>query len=244
MRWDTHCFQFTLTPYGEETEKGLPDKAELIDTFISLSKRIGKKRIVWRYDPIILADIYTIDYHTERFSYMAKMLSNYTERCVISFVDSYKNVTARMGTDPAYKMTKKNILAVAEIFAKIAKEYNFELFTCAEDIDLDKFGIRHGSCIDKELIEQILGQNITAKKDKNQRKECGCIESIDIGTYNCCANGCNYCYAFKRETTSLLNMKKHNPNSPVLIGEVNPNAIITNRNRVSVVDSQMSLTNI
>ncbi len=236
----SYYFQFTLTPYGKETEKGLPSKESLIETFIILGERIGKNRIVWRYDPIIISDIYTIDYHAERFSYMAKRLSNYTERCVISFVDSYKNVTSRMGQDPAYKMTKKNIFALAEIFSKIAKEYNIEIFTCAEKLDLEQFGIKHGACIDKDLIQQILGQNINVKKDKNQRKECQCVDSIDIGTYNCCANGCSYCYALTGEKAAFLNMTKHNPNSPILIGEINKDAIITTRDSFSILESQLS----
>ncbi len=236
-----YYFQFTITPYGKETESGLPNKEELLETFITLSEKIGKKRVVWRYDPIILSDIYTMDYHTERFSYMAKKLSSYTERCVISFVDSYKNVTTRMGIDPSYQMSNENIYAISEIFSKIASKNNIELFTCAEAINLDKFGIKHGACIDKNLIEQILGQNINAKKDKNQRDACGCIESIDIGTYNCCANGCNYCYALTNEKLAISNLKKHNPKLPVLIGEVNPSAIITNRESFSVIENQISL---
>ncbi len=235
-----YYFQFTLTPYGKQTEKGLPSKEDLINTFIELSERIGKKRLVWRYDPIIISDIYTLDYHTERFSYMAKKLSSYTERCVISFVDSYKNVTTRMGQDPAYKMTKANIYALAEAFSKIAKEQSIELFTCAEQIDLVNFGIKHGACIDKDLIEDILGQKINVKKDKNQRKECLCADSIDIGTYNCCANGCSYCYALTSEKAALSNMAKHNPKLPVLIGEVNNKAIITDRDSFSIVESQLS----
>ena len=236
-----YYFQFTLTPYGKETEKRLPNKEELIETFINLSKRIGKKRVVWRYDPIILSEIYTINYHAERFEYMAKKLSGYTDMCVISFVDNYKNITTRMGKDPAYNMTHDNIFELAKILSQIAKKYDIKLSTCAEEINLDNFGISHGSCIDKKLIEDILGKNINVKKDKNQRKECDCIESIDIGTYNCCANGCNYCYALKSEKSSFSNMAKHNPNSAVLIGDVNPNAVITNRDSVSIVESQMSL---
>ncbi len=236
-----YYFQFTLTPYGRETEKGLPDKEDLIDTFIALSKCIGKERVVWRYDPIIISDIYTIDYHAERFTYMAEKLSNYTDRCVISFVDSYKNVASRTGKNLAYNMTKENVLTLAEIFSKIAREHNIEIFTCAEEIDLSRFGILHGSCIDKALIEQILGQNINVRKDKNQRKECACVESIDIGTYDCCANGCVYCYALTSEKAALSNIARHNPNSPVLIGDVKHNAIITERASGSVIEYQMSL---
>ncbi len=236
-----YYFQFTLTPYGKETESGLPKKAELLDTFINLSERLGKKRVVWRYDPIILTDTYTKDYHAAHFAYMAEKLSDHTDRCVISFVDDYKNVASRMGKDPTYSMTSDNILAVAETFSKIAKANNIELFTCAEAIDLEAFDIKHGACIDKEIIEQVLGQKIKAKKDKNQRKECACIESIDIGTYNCCANGCSYCYALTSEKSAHSNMAKHNPMLPVLIGNVNPEAVITDRDSYSIIENQMSL---
>ncbi len=236
-----YYFQFTLTPYGKETEKGLPNKEDLLKAFITLSQRIGKKRVVWRYDPIIITDRYTIDYHIEHFLYMVKRLSNHTNRCIISFVNIYKNVTSRMGQNYDSEMSKKNILKLADAFSKIAKEYNIKLFSCAEEINLEEFGIYHGACIDKDLIEEILDVSINAKKDKNQRKECNCIDSIDIGSYNCCANGCNYCYAIKNEKTSLLNMKKHNPKSPVLIGKVQKDAIITYRDSVSLIENQMSL---
>ncbi len=237
----TYYFEFTLTPYGRETERNLPDKELLLDTFVGLAKKLGRHRMVWRYDPIIIDDVYTIEYHAERFSYMANRLCDSTERCVISFVDSYKNVTARMGKDPAYLMTQQNIYTIAEIFEGIAKQNGFEIYTCAEKIDLEKYGIKHGACIDKNIIEKVLGCSISALKDKNQRPECLCVESIDIGTYNCCGNGCNYCYALQSEKAATANISRHNPTSPVLIGEVDSSAIITERKRDSVVMNQISL---
>ncbi len=236
-----YYFEFTLTPYGKNTERNLPEKQMLLDAFVSLAKKLGKHRMVWRYDPIIIDDIYTIEYHAKQFSYMANRLKNSTERCVISFVDSYKNVMSRMGKDPAYLMTNQNIYKIADVFSAIAKENNIEIYTCAEKIDLEKHGIKHGACIDKNIIEKILECNIIDNKDKNQRPECLCLESIDIGTYNCCANGCNYCYALQSEKTALANISRHNPLSPVLIGEVDLNAIVTERKRDSVIINQLSL---
>ncbi len=237
----TYYFEFTLTPYGKETERNLPDKEVLIEAFITLAKKLGKHRMVWRYDPIIIDDVYTIEYHTEQFYYMANRLKNSTDRCVISFVDSYKNVTARMGKNPAYLMTAQNICKLAETFSSIAKKNGFDIYTCAEKIDLEKYGIKHGACIDKSIIEKILGCSIIDTMDKNQRPECLCLESIDIGTYNCCGNGCNYCYALQNEKTAIFNMNRHNPLSAVLIGEVNSNAIVTSRKRDSVIINQLSL---
>ncbi len=237
----SYYFEFTLTPYGKDTERNLPDKELLLETFITLANKLGKHRLVWRYDPIIIDEVHTIDYHKERFSYMANRLKNSTDRCVISLVDSYKNVMMRMGKNPAYLMTEQNIIKIAEVFGGIARKNGMEIYSCAEKIGLEKCGIKHGACIDKGIIEKILGCDITDTRDKNQRPECLCLESIDIGTYNCCINGCNYCYALQNEKSALANMKIHNLNSPVLIGEVNTTAIITERKRDSVVIDQLSL---
>ncbi len=237
----SYYFEFTLTPYGKETERNLPDKKILLDTFVNLSKKLGKHRMIWRYDPIIIDESYTIEYHRKRFSYMASRLKDSTERCVISFVDSYKNVTSRMGKRPDYLMSDQNIFELAEVFGDIAKKNGLEIYTCAEYIDLEKYGIKHGACIDKRIIEKVIGINIADTRDKNQRPECLCLESIDIGTYNCCANGCTYCYALQNEKTAFSNMRNHNPLSPLLIGEVNSSAIITERKRESVVLEQLPL---
>lgn len=236
-----YYFQFTLTPYGKDIEKNLPSKKILIDTFISLSKHIGSHRIVWRYDPIIIDDKFNISYHINAFEKMATLLKNYTNRCIISFIDSYKNISTRLGYEPKYQITYENINLIAKAFSTIAKENNIILSTCAESVDLSEFNIYHASCIDKHMIEDILGCKINAIKDKNQRKDCGCIESIDIGTYNCCANGCNYCYALKNQESSYNNIKKHDPKSPVLIGQPNPNAIITKRKSTSVCVNQITI---
>jgi hypothetical protein len=85
-------FQFTLTPYDRDVEPNLPPKSELIDTLLRLSDKIGKKRIIWRYDPVLLTDKISIDYHVDHFGDLAKRLSGYTERCVISFIDMYRHI--------------------------------------------------------------------------------------------------------------------------------------------------------
>ncbi len=236
-----YYFEFTLTPYGKETEKNLPDKEVLIDTFLELSKKIGKNRMVWRYDPIIIDDLHNLNYHEEKFAYLSKRLKGSFNRCVISFVDDYKNVTKRMNNAPAYDMSLQNIHHISDVFSKIAERDNFEIYTCAETYNLEKYHIKHGACIDKDIIESILGFKIKAIKDKNQRNECLCLESIDIGTYNCCANGCNYCYALQSEKSALTNLKKHNITSPVLIGDISENAIVTQRNSKSIIINQLSL---
>ena len=90
-----YYFQFTLTPYDKDIEPNLPPKTEIIDTFLKLSDKIGTKRVIWRYDPILLSPSINIDYHIQHFADLAKRLSGHTEKCVISFLDMYRHLQSK-----------------------------------------------------------------------------------------------------------------------------------------------------
>ena len=50
-----YYFQFTLNDYVREgLEPNVPPVAERIDTFKRLADRIGKERVMWRFDPLML----------------------------------------------------------------------------------------------------------------------------------------------------------------------------------------------
>ena len=109
---------------------------------------------------------------------------------------------------------------IASEFAKIAEQSGISVETCAEDIDLLDVGVKKGKCIDDKLISRITGKSFIAKKDKTQRDECGCIESVDIGAYNSCRHNCVYCYAnFNREAV-LKNMSNHVQGSALMCGSL------------------------
>ena len=80
----------TITPYNQTIEPYVPNKNEIIRSFIELSKKIGSLCIGWRYDPIFLNDYYTIEYHLRIFEKMCQKLTGYTHQCVISFIDLYQ----------------------------------------------------------------------------------------------------------------------------------------------------------
>lgn len=212
----SYYFQFTITGYGKEVEPGLPEKTELLKTFVELSEKIGKERMVWRYDPIFFSPNHTIESHKETFERFAGVLQGHTNRCVISFLDLYGHITAKMNDLGARVPTEMEVRELARSLSKIAAEHGMELETCAEKIDLSKEGVRHGHCIDKEFIENLIGYRLTGGKDKGQRAECGCMESIDIGKYNTCLHGCKYCYADTTEAGVVSGYLHYDPDSPFL----------------------------
>lgn len=225
-----YYFQFTLNPYDKTIEKGLDNKKEIITTFISLSKMIGKEKIIWRYDPIIINDQLSMEYHINAFKNLSKQLSEYTNEVIISFIDPYRKTKNNMKDCFFREVNENEMTYIAENFSKIANNYNITLKTCAEKIELSQYGIEHASCIDKKKIENIIGCSLKSniKKD-GQRESCGCIECIDIGAYNTCKNGCKYCYATFNENIVLINSKKHNAFSPLLVEDNLENKKISNR---------------
>ncbi len=238
-------FQFTLTGFGHDIECYVPHKKKyMIPIFWELSRKIGKERVIWRYDPIIFTDSYTPEYHLKAFEQIAKELHGYTSKCVISFVDIYTKNQKKMKALNSFFLSENELTAFSKEIAFIAKRNDMKVATCAESVDLSSCGIEHNCCIDKEFIEQIIGYKIQANKDKNQRKECGCMESIDIGTYNTCKNGCQYCYANDSQESVFQNCKLYDVNSPILCGKITENDKITERNIKSLKEKQSSIWDI
>lgn len=230
-----YYFQFTLTGYGKDVEANLPDKkTAMIPVFQELSERIGKERVIWRYDPIFFSDRYTVAYHLETFCDMAEALNGYTDKCVISFLDMYTKIKKNMESLSYYELEESELKSFAEKISQIAGQNHISVGSCAEKIDLKDCGIVHNCCIDKGLIERLIGCELNVGKDKNQRAECGCVESIDIGTYDTCRNGCAYCYANSSAKNVEANAEKYDPASPILCGQIGEEDKVTLRKTVSL----------
>ena len=240
-----YYFQFTLTGYGNDVERNLPNKkTSVIPIFQELSNRIGKEKVVWRYDPIFFSNRYNAKYHLKAFRSIAEALSGYTEKCVISFLDIYPKNKKNMDNLLSYDLSDSELRGFAKELSNIEKENHIKIGSCAEKIDLDEYGIIHNSCIDKELIEKIIGCKLKINKDKNQRIECGCVESVEVGTYNTCKNGCVYCYANYSAKSVESNFQKYDPLSPLLCGHIEKDDKISTRKVVSLKETQISIFDI
>lgn len=207
-------FQFTLTTYDNLIEINVNPKKDIINTFIKLSKIIGRDKLIWRYDPIFINKKYSMEYHQKWFEYLCSKVACHTRKCVISFVDEYTFLREKFITNNIQEVNEESMRDIAEKLSKIAQKYSLSLSTCSEKIDLSYLGITRNKCIDELIINEITNNNLLYKKDPIQREECGCMISRDIGAYSTCGHNCIYCYASRKGNASLFAL--YDPKSPLL----------------------------
>lgn len=236
-------FQFTLNPYGSELENNLPRFRKRIELFKRLADKIGREKVIWRYDPILTNEVYTVSFHREKFAETAELLKEHTEKCMLGFIDHYRHIRPAVGKFNIRPLLPEEIRQMAVSFRETMDAYPaIALETCTSKVDLSALGISTGLCVDNKLVEKITGYSIIARKDKNQRSICACVESIDIGTYETCLNGCIYCYAIRGNyATARRNSGKHDKTSPLLIGRLNEGDIVKEREVKSLRTDQLSL---
>ncbi len=221
-----YYFLYTLVDYPRPIELATPRVATAVDTFRELSERVGPEKVVWRYDPILFGSRTTPRYHEERFYQLARELNGCTRRVVVSVVDIYRKMKTRLRELESEgfpiadekEVDPSELEALMTTLVNCATENEMSITSCAEELDLERFGIRHGRCIDDELLRNVFGIAPPTKKDPSQRKTCGCVVSRDIGMYDSCVFGCQYCYATSTLERARENRRLHEPDSPSLIG--------------------------
>ena len=237
---DYNQFWFvTITPYGRDIEANVPSYKQVIKTFKELSSYLGVNNVSWRYDPIFISEKYSLDYHIGKFEEMASELADYTNDCTISFIDLYQKVLRNF--PEVNEVTTDEMLEIGEAFSKTAEKYDIKMKTCVEGTLLDRFGFDSSGCMTQQVIEKAIGKNLKIPKGKYQIRECDCIFGRDIGAYNTCLHGCRYCYANYSQKIVKMNQKLHNPDSPLLIGDVKDGDAVKEISEPSYIDAQTRL---
>lgn len=229
----------TITPYGKEIEPYVPPKEQVINSFRRLSESIGREHISWRYDPIFITAVYSIDYHIEQFRQMATALSGYTDQCVVSFIDLYEKTKRNFPEIRSVTNSEQERLTAA--FSEIAGETGLQIHLCCENAGLVRENVDADGCMSKAVLEKSLGCKLDVPKKKTARNECSCLLGADIGAYNTCSHGCLYCYANYDRKTVEKNRKLHNPSSPILIGEVTEYDVIKPAEQKSWKNGQLDI---
>lgn len=226
----------TITSYGKDIEPNVPDKHRLLEDFKKLSSIVSAKAIGWRYDPILLNDKYTKEYHIRAFEKMASQLEGYTETVVISFIDLFQKV--RRNFPEIKAVAKADRLWLGERLINIAAEHGMTVKPCGEGDELAVFGADCSGCMTIKTYEKAIGRILIAPWNKPNRKECACYLSCDIGAYDSCRHLCRYCYANNDAAAVAANYRKHDPQSPFLIGNYESDDKINDVRQESWIDLQ------
>jgi len=194
-----YYFLITATHYPAILEPSSPSPEKVREFLKALHGRIGRERIIWRYDPIILSDLTGLDFHQNNFGRLVEEFSPFCSRVIISLLDMYPKVAKRFQKAVFRPLFAEDSPALLEELlgrmAQTARRHGLEIQSCAEEKDLSGGSIEKGHCIDERLINERFGLKLIYRKDRSQRKECLCHESVDIGSYRICGFGCLYCYA-------------------------------------------------
>ena len=156
------CYvQYTLNDYEDEKLEKVPSLANRIETFKLLVEQLGKDSVIWRFDPMILTDDISIDDLLRKVQIIGDQLKDYTEKLVFSYADIaiYKKVKRNLEAN-GIPFHEWNIVQMEEFADKLSamnrdREWNFQIATCGEKIDIRKYGIIHNRCIDGDLITRL-----------------------------------------------------------------------------------------
>lgn len=167
-----YYFQFTLNDYVTEGfEPNVPNIEDRVETFRELSNKIGKERVIWRFDPLIVTpNISPRDLLIKVWN-VGNKLRGLTDKLVFSFIDinGYRKVQNNLVKETNQfskesieqaEFTQAQMDEIADGLAKCRDRWkqegwNVTLATCGEQIDLTKYGIEHNRCIDGELMKRL-----------------------------------------------------------------------------------------
>lgn len=234
-RFNTYFF-FTITAYGRDVEPGVPGIDECMDTLERLEQLVGRRRIVWRYDPVLLSERYTTEVHARTFERMAEQLAPHVDRCVFSFVEPYRKLNRNMPDLLPLMDEERDYMA--RLMGTLAARHDLPLQICAcSNERYERYGIMPAGCMRLEAMGAANGIRFRPRKHAGMRPGCGCIDTRDIGAYNSCPNGCRYCYAnADARAAARAYAQQHDPASPLLLGHVRPGDEVAQADQRSYLD--------
>ncbi len=216
-RFRTYFF-YTVTAYEEDLEPNIPPIEESVRTLKELSKLVGREKLAWRYDPVLLTSKYTAERHFETFERLCEEISPYVSKCIFSFVEMFVSIEKNIKDLIPLKSESKHFLARG--FAKIAEKYDLPLQICCAENGFDVYGIKQEGCLTLETLGEVNNCRFRSVKHTGNKAGCRCILSRDIGWYDSCPSKCLYCNANRGLEDVQENFERHDPYSPLLIGHL------------------------
>ncbi len=200
-------FHFTITGLGgTPVERGVPPPQAALRQLEALVEIAGRpERLSLRFDPVIYwKEKGEIKSNLKFFDELAACAAGLGIRNIrTSFAQWYGKSRRRAEkqgypyVDPSFEDKRSD----GFYLSNIAESCGLNLYVCSQDFLADVPGIRPSACIDGRFLRECHpeGAPVSVQKDRSQRRECRCTESVDIGSYaQTCPHSCIYCYANPR----------------------------------------------
>lgn len=204
----------TVTGFGAPMERSVASWESVGDYCRRLVSEYGPRTVAWRYDPIVITDSMTTDWHIENFARLADAFVGISDEVATSFVEPYRKVrlnldrlSAETGVpwrDPDLDEKRGLVRRLSEL----ASERGMLLRVCSQPQVAG--GLPEGCCIDPVRLRDVGAASFSSRLAPT-RTGCHCIQSIDIGEYDTCPQGCAYCYANRDQQTAARNLRRHDP---------------------------------
>lgn len=217
-------FNYTITGYSKILEPKVPDYNTSIKVVEKMLDKYLPDQMALRWDPILLSEDGEVHptpgkLGNARLAHLDTMCKDVSsigiKSLTFSFAELYPQVKRRLEMNNFKYLELNDDIKIlfAKRMVEIASKYGVTLKSCSQPLLENVEGIKKSHCIDADLIERIFGTRdgkvSRAKASKSgQRESCGCVKSIDIGSYNTyydhdkqetkpftCKHGCLYCYS-------------------------------------------------
>ena len=218
-----YYFQFTILGYPRELDPRCPPATTAAETFRDLAERLGSETSHLALRPDHLHGDYAPGVSRGELSAACRIAQGtyaqggHQHRGHVSENRSPAEEIGRDGGGSA-PLRCRGFRCIDAQVGETGGGERMEIVSFAEEIDLRPFGILPGKCVDDQVIAEAFGIEVPKTKDPTQRAACGCVVSRDIGMYESCLFGCQYCYATKSFDQATVNFESHDPNSPSLLG--------------------------
>lgn len=203
-RYDQLYLHFTITGLGNTfIEGGVPSSEQALLQLEPLVKIAGRpERISVRFDPVVYwKEQDSLRTNLRFFEKLAARLHPLGIRDIrFSFAQWY-NKAKRRSEKQGFIYVDQPIeekIKDARYLADTARRWGMNLYACSQSFLDDVPGVTASSCINGPWLERLHPDQAPAssKKDRTQRSDCRCTETVDIGSYTqFCPHSCLYCYA-------------------------------------------------
>lgn len=156
------------------------------------------------------AGVHYSDWNEEQMQEFARRLSAINKRWKYELATCGEKIDlSQYGVQKNHCVDDNLIIRLAYTDEVLMKYLNVKMYPIPQtDLFGESAPIPDGAIILPNGHYAIHGDN----RDKGQRMFCGCIKSKDIGEYNTCVHGCEYCYANASKERAMANMRSHREN--------------------------------